>query len=682
MSERVQMPALGESVTEGTVTRWLKSVGDEVAVDEPLLEVSTDKVDTEIPSPVAGTLQEILVEEDDTVPVGADLAVIGDGDAAEGSDSGGDEQPADSGAEPDSGGGSGKGPDDEVEDPADTEAVADAGDEGGQDAAEPQQSDDGGSSPEPSADAGGSSGDSGSSGGGSGDGTTVTMPALGESVTEGTITRWLKAEGDEVAVDEPLLEVSTDKVDTEIPSPAAGTLTKILVQEDETVPVGADLAVVGGSGGGGAEESGPAAEPEASSEEPAEEPQAEVEEPEPASDTEQADEQPEPSGQDAAPADEAPQQETPDEAAAQADDAPEAGSDDDSGRSSGGGSGDDEPAEQPQATAPSSGSEAGGDASAYVTPLVRKLAADHDIDLATIEGSGIGGRIRKQDVLAAAEAKKAPEPEPEPEPAKEESAPEPAAKEPARTSSSSSASVDESRRGTTQPMSRLRRTIARRMVESLQTSAQLTTVVEVDVTRISRLRDRAKADFQQREGTKLSFLPFFALAAVEALKAHAMVNASIEDDQVTYHGTENVGIAVDTEKGLIVPVIKHAGDLNIAGLARGIADLADRTRSNKITPDDLAGGTFTITNTGSRGALFDTPIINQPQVGILGTGAVVRRPVVVKSEDGGETIAIRSMVYLALSYDHRIVDGADAARFLSTMKERLEEGAFEADLGL
>ncbi|HSO64863.1 MAG TPA: 2-oxoglutarate dehydrogenase, E2 component, dihydrolipoamide succinyltransferase, partial [Ornithinibacter sp.] len=327
-----------------------------------------------------------------------------------------------------------------------------------------------------------------------------------------------------------------------------------------------------------------------------------------------------------------------------------------------------ETAPAPSTPAPAAEGDGDRDASAYVTPLVRKLAADHDIDLASVTGTGIGGRIRKQDVLAAAEANKAPEAAP-------------AAHAPAASSAPAAAAATDSKRGTTEKMSRLRKTIARRMVESLHISAQLTTVVEVDVTRISRLRDRAKGDFAQREGTKLSFLPFFALAAVEALKAHPTVNASIEDDAVTYHGAEHLGIAVDTEKGLLVPVLKNAGDLNIAGLARGIADVADRTRSNKIMPDDLAGGTFTITNTGSRGALFDTPIINQPQVAILGTGAVVKRPIVVTAEDG-ETIAIRSMVYLALSYDHRVVDGADAARFLTTMKQRLEEGAFEADLGL
>ncbi|MDT0214794.1 2-oxoglutarate dehydrogenase, E2 component, dihydrolipoamide succinyltransferase [Rothia sp. ARF10] len=664
MSERVTMPALGESVTEGTVTRWLKNVGDQVEVDEPLLEVSTDKVDTEIPSPVAGTLQEILAEEDETVAVGADLAVIGDG-AASGGDSGApaeqsSDEPAqessDAPAQDESDDASGQSGDgDAIDSPQQQDEVAQAGDEGGQEPAAPQAAAPSDSAP------------SSSGGSGSGGGTTVTMPALGESVTEGTITRWLKAEGDEVAVDEPLLEVSTDKVDTEIPSPVAGTLSKILVQEDETVPVGADLAVVGGGDGGGQE--APAAE-SAPAEQPTEEKPAEAEKPEQQEKPEQATE----AAQSEAPARKPDEQEQPQGGSSEQQAAP------------------DEPSpsqtEVAQAAAPapaqtqqSEQSESEGssqDASAYVTPLVRKIASENGIDLADVKGTGVGGRIRKQDVLAAVEAAKAP--------AEAPAASTPAASTPAASTSAPAAarpaSADSSLRGTTQPMTRLRKMIAKRMVESLQTSAQLTTVVEVDVTKIARLRDRAKADFLRREGTKLSFLPFFTLAAIEALKAHPTVNASIEGDNVTYHGTENVGMAVDTDKGLIVPVVKNAGDLNIAGLSRSIADLAERTRTNKIMPDDLAGGTFTITNTGSRGALFDTPIINQPQVAILGTGAVVKRPVVVKDSDGGETIAIRSMVYLALSYDHRIVDGADAARFLTTVKERLEEGAFEADLGL
>ena len=657
MSERVKMPALGESVTEGTVTRWLKGVGDTVEVDEPLLEVSTDKVDTEIPSPVAGTLQEILVQEDDTVPVGADLAVIGDGAAPAGGDSGGEQ----SGAQD-------SGPSDEVSDQSDGDAVAQAGDEGGQEPAEPQtdaqEAPQAEPEPEPqeqpaAAPAPTASGDSG----GSGDGTTVKMPALGESVTEGTVTRWLKQEGDEVAVDEPLLEVSTDKVDTEIPSPVGGTLTKILVQEDDTVPVGADLAIVGGSAVA------------AGSPRPSRPPSPSR--PSPSRRHRRSSPRRRRRRRRTPPPSPLPPRRRPSPRRRSRRPPPRP-----THRPSRRRRPRPFPTRRPprptvRAAAPTeSGAPSGDgerDAAAYVTPLVRKLAADHGIDLSTVSGTGIGGRIRKQDVLAAAEAAKAPEPEPAAAPAAQ--APAAASKAPA------AAPAEGSKRGTTEKMSRLRKTIARRMVESLQVSAQLTTVVEVDVTRISRLRDRAKSDFAQREGTKLSFLPFFALAAVEALKAHPTVNASIEGDEVTYHGGEHLGIAVDTEKGLLVPVLKNAGDLNIAGLARGIADVAERTRSNKIMPDDLAGGTFTITNTGSRGALFDTPIINQPQVAILGTGSVVKRPIVVSSEEG-ETIAIRSMVYLALSYDHRIVDGADAARFLTTMKQRLEEGAFEADLGL
>jgi pyruvate dehydrogenase E2 component (dihydrolipoamide acetyltransferase) len=628
MSERVTMPALGESVTEGTVTRWLKNVGDQVEVDEPLLEVSTDKVDTEIPSPVAGTLQEILAQEDDTVPVGADLAVIGDGDA-----------PA---AQPSA-------PEAEPEQAAEPGPAAAPAPEAPSTEQEPQPAT---SEPEAEQAKQPQPASSGSEGGG---GQTVTMPALGESVTEGTVTRWLKAEGDDVAVDEPLLEVSTDKVDTEIPSPVAGTLTKILVQEDETVPVGGDLAVIGGSGA--AEQPAEAEQSEAEApktEAPkAEEPKAEAPKAEPAAEPQaaQADAEPaqeakaaEPAGQ-PADAPRPPAQQSPEEP---------------------------EPV-QPVASgeAPASGS--GDDAAAYVTPLVRKLATQHGVDLGSITGTGVGGRIRKQDVLDAAEAAKAPAPEPA------AAAAPAAASAPAPSAPAAGAPTAVSpKRGTREKMTRLRKVIATRMVESLQVSAQLTTVVEVDLTKVARLRAKVKSDFEAREGTKLSFLPFLALAATEALKAHPMVNASVEGEEIVYHGTENLAIAVDTEKGLLVPVVKNAGDLNIAGLARAIADLADRTRNNKIAPDDLAGGTFTITNTGSRGALFDTPIINQPQVAILGTGAIVKRPVVVTDADGGETIAIRSMMYLALSYDHRIVDGADAARFLGTMKARLEEGRFEA----
>jgi 2-oxoglutarate dehydrogenase E2 component (dihydrolipoamide succinyltransferase) len=425
------------------------------------------------------------------------------------------------------------------------------------------------------------------------------MPALGESVSEGTVTRWLKNVGDSVAMDEALLEVSTDKVDTEIPSPVAGTLLAIDVPVDSTVPVGARLGLIGSANG--AVPAAPAA------------PVAPVV---------------------AAPV--APVVTTPVVSAP--------------------------PVVTPVA-AP-----AAAQSDAYVTPIVRKLAAELGVNLAVIQGSGIGGRIRKEDVQAAAK------------PVATISAPTAQSSTPAAAKSSPVAASP--LRGTTVTMSRLRKVIAARMVESLQVSAQLTTVIEVDVTKISRLRDRAKATFEAREGVKLSFLPFFAVAVCEALKVHPVLNSSVEGDQITYHGAEHLGIAVDTERGLLVPVIHNAGDLNMGGIARKISDLAARTRDNKVSPDELGGGTFTITNTGSRGALFDTPIINQPQVAILGLGAIVKRPMVVRGEDGGETIAIRSMVYLGLSYDHRVVDGADAARFLVTLKERLELGGFESDLGL
>jgi 2-oxoglutarate dehydrogenase E2 component (dihydrolipoamide succinyltransferase) len=556
------MPALGESVSEGTVTRWLKSEGDHVAMDEPLLEVSTDKVDTEIPSPVAGILQKIVVAIDQTVPVGAELAIIADGAA-----------PAST--------------------PAPAAPVAAAPvtpPPAAPVAAAPV-------TPPPAAPAAPVAAAPATSAG-----TIITMPALGESVSEGTVTRWLKGVGDSVAVDEALLEVSTDKVDTEIPSPVAGTILSIDVPVDSTVPVGARLAVIGGVGA-----SAPAAPVAAP---------------------------PVVAAPVAAPVVSAPAPVAP------AAPAPVAAS---------------TPVSQP--------------ADAYVTPIVRKLANDLGVNLANVKGSGVGGRIRKEDVEAAAPKSAAPSATT-------------AAAAPVQRSAAAPVIATSPLRGTTVTMSRLRKVIAARMVESLQVSAQLTTVIEVDVTKIARLRDRSKATFEAREGVKLSFLPFFAVAVCEALKQHPVLNSSVEGDQIIYHGAEHLGVAVDTERGLLVPVIHNAGDLNMGGIARKISDLAARTRDNKVTPDELGGGTFTLTNTGSRGALFDTPIINQPQVAILGLGAVVKRPMVVKGEDGGETIAIRSMVYLGLSYDHRVVDGADAARFLVTLKERLEGGAFESDLGL
>jgi pyruvate dehydrogenase E2 component (dihydrolipoamide acetyltransferase) len=524
------------------------------------------------------------------VEVGAELAVIGGGDGDAGS------APAQASA------------------PAE-EAAAEPEEQAPAEEPAPQQE----QQPEPAtADRG--SGGGGGGGGGGGEGTPVTMPALGESVTEGTVTRWLKAVGDEVSADEPLLEVSTDKVDTEIPAPVSGTLLEITVNEDETVDVGAQLAVIGAGGGASAPAEAPA-EPAAAPEPPSA-----------------------PAAVETAPAPEAERAQPP---------APPA------------------PRPAPAQPAPAAAQQApsGDGGGSYVTPLVRRLAAERGVDLDAVAGSGVGGRIRKQDVLAAAE---------------QAAAPAAAATAGGARTPSPAATPDTSVRGRTEKMSRLRSVIARRMVESLQVSAQLTTVVEADVTRIANLRQQAKKDFETREGVKLSFLPFFAKAAIEALKAHPSVNSSIDQEAgtVTYHDSENLGIAVDTERGLLVPVIHEAGDLSLGGIARKIADLAERTRTNKITPDELGGGTFTLTNTGSRGALFDTPIINQPQVAILGVGSVVKRPVVVQDPDLGEVIAIRSMVYLALTYDHRIVDGADAARFLTTVRERLEAGQFEGELGL
>ncbi|MCA1721751.1 MAG: 2-oxoglutarate dehydrogenase, E2 component, dihydrolipoamide succinyltransferase [Actinobacteria bacterium] len=493
---------------------------------------------------------------------------------------------------------------------------------------------------------------------------SVPMPRLGESVSEGTVTRWLKKEGERVEADEPLLEVSTDKVDTEIPSPAAGILTSIKVQEDETVEVGVELAIIdeGGTEAPAAPAAAPAPEPEP---EPAAEPEPE---PKPAPAAAAAPEAAQPSYGETPPPAPAPAPQPVPVAA------------------------------QPQPTAAPAPAASGGEG-AYVTPLVRKLATEHGVDLGSLQGTGVGGRIRKQDVLDAAAQKPAPAAPAAEQPAAPSATAAPAAAPaaelpqptpqgstpaPAYADQAVAAAPATQVRGRTENLSRLRKVIATRMTESLQTSAQLTTVLEADVTKIARLRDSAKASFEQREGVKLSFLPFFALATVEALKQHPVVNASIDQDAgtVTYHDGEHLGVAVDTDRGLLVPVLHGAGDLNLAGFARKIADLADRTRTNQVTPDELGGGTFTLTNTGSRGALFDTPIINQPQVGILGTGAVVKRPVVVTDPELGEVVAIRSMVYLALTYDHRIVDGADAARFLVTVKNRLQEGDFAGELGL
>ena len=555
MATSVTMPALGESVTEGTVTTWLKQVGDTVELDEPIVEVSTDKVDSEVPSPVAGVLLEILVPEDETVEVGTEIARIGDASEASAPAAAPAAAPIAAPAAPA---------------PAAPVAAAPA-----TPAAAPAQ------------------------------GTEVRMPALGESVTEGTVTTWLKAVGDAVDADEPLLEVSTDKVDSEVPAPVAGFLAEIRVPEDETVEVGTVVAIIS--------ETAPSAAPAA----------------------------PAVAAAPAAPA--AP--------VAPVDPFPNAST-----------------LAAAATGAPVVATPAVATGSAYVTPIVRKLARDLGVDLATVSGTGVGGRVRREDVEAAAAAARA-----------AAAAPAPAAAPAAKVEAVREPSP---LRGTTEKMSRLRQTIARRMVESLQTAAQLTTVIEVDVTKVAAVRARSKDAFLAKHGTKLTFLPFFVKAATEALAYHPKINATINDKEVTYFDYEHVGIAVDTPRGLLVPVIKNAGEKDIPGIAASINDLAARTRDSKIGPDELSGSTFTVTNTGSGGALFDTPVLNMPETAIMGVGTIVKRPVVMKGIDGADVIAIRSMVYLSRSYDHRLVDGADASRFLMDVKKRLEAGEFEADLAL
>jgi pyruvate dehydrogenase E2 component (dihydrolipoamide acetyltransferase) len=623
MATPVKMPELGESITEGTITRWIKQEGDRVEADEPLFEVSTDKVDTEVPSPVAGVLKTIKVQADETVEVGAELAIIEqDGEGEGGADEGGQDEQAEGeqakeAAEAEEGSEE-AGTEEEREQEA---AQAEGGDEEGGDEEEREAAQgDGGDeeaeeapAEQPAAEA-------------SGDGktTTVTMPELGESITEGTITRWLKQEGDRVEADEPLFEVSTDKVDTEVPSPVAGVLQSIKVQADETVEVGAELAVIGGGGGGEAK-----AEPV---EKEAKPPEA--------------------------------KEETAGEGAgAEAEQAAE-------------------PEEKPAARAKGDG-QGNGKAAAGVSPLVRRLAREHDVDLSQVEGSGTGGRVRREDVEAFLQQRgKAP-------------AATPAARSEARGKAKGRAAaapaaapqvavpLAKGLREEVVPATRLRKVIAERMVASLQTSAQLTSAVEVDMTRVMRLRERAKDEFKQREGVSLSPLPFAVLALIAAIKEYPTVNSAMDEEGNlhVYHDV-HLGVAVDTPKGLFVPVVKNAESLNLAGLAKAIADVAKRTRDGKIGPDELSGSTISITNTGSRGAVWDTPIINQPNAAIFATPAIVKRPVVVEDPDLGEVVAVRHMMYGILTYDHRIIDGADAARFLVKVKEVLEAADFEGELNL
>ena len=591
MATNVTMPQLGESVTEGTVTRWLKNVGDVIKVDEAIVEVSTDKVDTEIPSPVAGVLLEIKAAQDSVIPVGGVMAVIGEAGSATPSAPAPVAPPVVKTPPP--------APKPE---PVIEKAVVQT------------------PAPAPVAKPVVAPAASGST-------VNVVLPALGESVTEGTITRWLKNVGDSVSLDEAIVEISTDKVDTELPSPAAGVITEIKVAQDQVAAVGAVLAVISSSAG--------AVAPKPATPAPA--PVVQTPPPAPKVETVVV------------------------------------------------------PQAAPVVTATPTvfATTSSSTKDTYATPIVRQLAKEKGIDISTISGSGVNGRVKKEDVLnatgtpVAAQVVASPVATPVAASVAAPVATPTPASAPTKPAAPA-ASVEQPLRGRIEQTTRLRRVIAERMVQSLHISAQLTSVVEVDVTKISSLRNKVKDSFVAREGVKLSFLPFFAKVAVETLKEFPIVNATISADatQIAYSDAIHLAVAVDTPRGLLVPVIRDAGDLSIAGLSRKIQDVANRTRDNKVTPDELSGGTFTLTNTGSRGALFDTPIINQPQVAILGTGAVVKRPVVVSGSDGNDQIAIRQMVYLALTYDHRLVDGADAARFLSSMKVRLEEANFESELGL
>jgi pyruvate dehydrogenase E2 component (dihydrolipoamide acetyltransferase) len=637
MATPVKMPELGESITEGTITRWLKQEGDRIEVDEPLFEISTDKVDTEVPSPVAGVLKSIKVQVDETVEVGTELAEIEqDGEGGEQAPAEGGEAKAEEGeeAQAEEGGEAQAEEGGEAQEAEAAEGEAGEAEEGSEEAGGERQR-------EATAEAEGGEAEGGEgeeaeqeqqeppAAGASGDGetTTVTMPELGESITEGTITRWLKQEGDRIEVDEPLFEISTDKVDTEVPSPVAGVLQSIKVQADETVEVGAELAVIGTGGGGkGAKkDTAPRAEAKAAEQPPAEEAPAEAEQ-----------EQAPPKEREARPA-----------------------------------------ARAREEAAPRAKPAAGDGKAAVVSPLVRRLAREHDIDLAQVEGSGSGGRVRREDVEAYL-AGRGKEPA-----AKERPARPAAAAAPAEAGPRVAVPLAQGLREEVVPATRLRRLIAERMVASLQTSAQLTSAVEVDMTNVMRLRERAKDAFKQREGVSLSPLPFCIVALIAAVREYPGVNSAMDEDgNLHVYKDVHLGVAVDTPKGLFVPVINNAESLNLAGLAKAIADVAARTRDNKIRPDELSGSTITVTNTGSRGVLWDTPIINQPNAAIFATPAILKRPVVVDDPELGEVVAVRHVMQAVLTYDHRIIDGADAARFLVKIKEVLEQADFEGDLGL
>ncbi len=574
MSVEVVMPQMGESITEGTVSKWLKSVGEHVGKDEPILEISTDKVDAEVPSPGEGVLLEIRHNEGDTVEVGTVVAVIGaEGEQPAASGNGSAATPAETSAP------------EAVEAPT-PEIIADAVAESPTEA--PVQE-----TAAPAA---------------AGDATEVVMPQMGESITEGTVSKWLKSVGDKIEKDEPILEISTDKVDAEVPSPAAGTLLEIKVNEGETVEVGSVVALVGAEGSAGA-----------------------------------------PSTQPAAPAEKAVVETAKTTVSAVA-----------------------TPVAAPVPVANGNGDSSVEDLRrTKSSPLVRNIAKEHGIDISRIPGSGVSGRVTKKDILSFIETGAALRPEDLLQKTSARPSTAPAAKTeyiPAPVAAAVGDRVEK--------MSVMRKKISEHMTFSKQTSAHVTSVYEVDMTNVARFRNRNKADFEARYGTKLTYMPFIFQGVTNAIRQFPIVNAQVDGESIIYKGDINLGMAVALDWGLIVPVIKRADTLSLSGLALAANDLADRARAKKLNPDEVTGGTFTITNPGVFGGLFGTPIINQPQVAILCIGTIEKRAKVMTTPDGEDYIAIRHMAYLALTYDHRIVDGADAEKFLSTLKEFLETAEF------
>ena len=555
MPTDVVMPQMGESITEGTLTKWLKKVGDTVQRDEPLFEISTDKVDAEIPSPAAGPLQEIKIAEGATVQINTVVAVISDGQA---------QAPGASAQE------TAAAPADDSVTPAAIDSPA---------------TDD-----EVPAAAAGSAGGGGAGAGG----TDVPMPQMGESITEGTITKWLKKVGETVERDEPLFEISTDKVDAEIPSPVAGTVTEIKFPEGSTVTINTVVAVIGG--GAGKSAAAAPAKPAAGAPAPA-----------------------------AAPA----------VAAAAV-----------------------------ESAAATSGERLRS------SPLVRKIAKDNNVDLSQVAGTGSAGRITKTDILGHLE-------KPSAAPT-QVSAARPGAPS-AGAAPAAKAAAPAALPGELVPMTKMRSIIAKRMVESKQTSPHVHTVFKVDMTRIVKLREKEKSKYEQRNGVKLTYMPFIMRAAVMALRKHPIVNGAVEGDAIRYNKNINIGIAVALDWGLIVPVIKQAEEKNFLGVARAIVDVAERARGKKLAPDEISGGTFTLTNSGIFGEQFGTPIINQPQAAILGIGGLNKEAEVLTDKDGNDSIAIRSIQRFTLGFDHRIVDGADAGKFMSDFKAYLE--GWSEDIG-